>query len=62
MTEAAAESNAYRWFRHLMEVLQEGDSPKEFLEHTTAGIVPRPGVLLHTQGTTHRPAAWCHAD
>jgi GTP diphosphokinase / guanosine-3',5'-bis(diphosphate) 3'-diphosphatase len=34
MSEAAAESNAYRWLRHLMEVLQEGDSPKEFLEHT----------------------------
>jgi guanosine-3',5'-bis(diphosphate) 3'-pyrophosphohydrolase len=33
-TEGAAESNAYRWLRHLMEVLQEGDSPKEFLEHT----------------------------
>jgi GTP diphosphokinase / guanosine-3',5'-bis(diphosphate) 3'-diphosphatase len=33
-SEAAAESNAYRWLRHLMEVLQEGDSPKEFLEHT----------------------------
>ena len=30
----AAESNAYRWLRHLMEVLQDGDSPKEFLEHT----------------------------
>ncbi len=29
-----AESSAYRWLRHLMEVLQEGDSPKEFLEHT----------------------------
>lgn len=34
MTEGMAESNAYRWLRHLMEVLQEGDSPKEFLEHT----------------------------
>jgi GTP diphosphokinase / guanosine-3',5'-bis(diphosphate) 3'-diphosphatase len=31
---AASESNAYRWLRHLMEVLEEGDSPKEFLEHT----------------------------
>jgi GTP pyrophosphokinase len=31
---SVAESNAYRWLRHLMEVLQEGDSPKEFLEHT----------------------------
>ncbi len=30
----AKESNAYRWLRHLMDVLQEGDSPKEFLEHT----------------------------
>ena len=32
--EGGAESNAYRWLRHLMEVLQDGDSPKEFLEHT----------------------------
>ena len=31
---SVAESSAYRWLRHLMEVLQEGDSPKEFLEHT----------------------------
>ncbi|MGH6875047.1 MAG: RelA/SpoT AH/RIS domain-containing protein, partial [Aestuariivirgaceae bacterium] len=28
------ESNAYRWLRHLIEMLSEGDSPKEFLEHT----------------------------
>ncbi len=34
MTEGMAESSAYRWLRHLMEVLQDGDSPKEFLEHT----------------------------
>jgi GTP pyrophosphokinase len=31
---AADESNAYRWLRHLVEMLSEGDSPKEFLEHT----------------------------
>jgi GTP pyrophosphokinase len=30
----AAESNAYRWLRHLVDMLAEGDSPKEFLEHT----------------------------
>jgi GTP diphosphokinase / guanosine-3',5'-bis(diphosphate) 3'-diphosphatase len=29
-----AESNAYRWLRHLVDMLAEGDSPKEFLEHT----------------------------
>ncbi len=29
-----ADSNAYRWLRHLIDVLQEGDSPREFLEHT----------------------------
>ena len=29
-----AESNAYRWLRHLVEMLPEGESPKEFLEHT----------------------------
>jgi (p)ppGpp synthase/HD superfamily hydrolase len=31
---AAAESNAYRWLRRLVDLLAEGDSPKEFLEHT----------------------------
>ncbi len=31
---SADESNAYRWLRHLIEMLSEGDSPKEFLEHT----------------------------
>lgn len=30
----ATESNAYRWLRHLMDTLQDGNSPKEFLEHT----------------------------
>src|SRR5262245_58986213 len=29
-----AESNAYRWLRHLVEMLSEGESPREFLEHT----------------------------
>ena len=31
---AATETNAYRWLRRLLELLKEGDSPKEFLEHT----------------------------
>jgi RelA/SpoT family (p)ppGpp synthetase len=30
----ATETNAYRWLRRLLELLAEGDSPKEFLEHT----------------------------
>jgi (p)ppGpp synthase/HD superfamily hydrolase len=28
------ESNAYRWLRHLVDMLLEGDNPEEFLEHT----------------------------
>ncbi|MGF7163179.1 RelA/SpoT family (p)ppGpp synthetase [Rhodoligotrophos appendicifer] len=28
------DSNAYRWLRHLVDMLSEGVSPKEFLEHT----------------------------
>jgi guanosine-3',5'-bis(diphosphate) 3'-pyrophosphohydrolase len=28
------DSNAYRWLRHLVGILQEGDNPEEFLEHT----------------------------
>ena len=30
----ATESNAYRWLRRLVDILSEGDNPKEFLEHT----------------------------
>ena len=30
----SSESNAYRWLRHLVEMLSEGDNPKEFLENT----------------------------
>ncbi|MDP2619469.1 MAG: bifunctional (p)ppGpp synthetase/guanosine-3',5'-bis(diphosphate) 3'-pyrophosphohydrolase [Hyphomicrobiales bacterium] len=28
------ETSAYRWLRRLLELLEEGDSPEEFLEHT----------------------------
>ncbi|MEZ0278734.1 bifunctional (p)ppGpp synthetase/guanosine-3',5'-bis(diphosphate) 3'-pyrophosphohydrolase [Methyloceanibacter sp.] len=28
------DSNAYRWLRHLVDMLLEGDNPEEFLEHT----------------------------
>ena len=28
------DSNAYRWLRHLVSMLLEGDNPEEFLEHT----------------------------
>jgi len=28
------ESNAYRWLRRMVDLLAEGDSPQEFLEHT----------------------------
>ncbi|MCA0423498.1 MAG: bifunctional (p)ppGpp synthetase/guanosine-3',5'-bis(diphosphate) 3'-pyrophosphohydrolase [Proteobacteria bacterium] len=31
---APSESNAFRWLRHTIELLAEGDSPEEFLEHT----------------------------
>jgi GTP diphosphokinase / guanosine-3',5'-bis(diphosphate) 3'-diphosphatase len=30
----APESQAYQWLRHLIDILSEGDNPKEFLEHT----------------------------
>ena len=30
---ARAESNAYRWLRQMVEFLEEGENPKEFLEH-----------------------------
>ena len=30
----AEDSNAYKWLRRLIDMLEEGDSPEEFLEHT----------------------------
>jgi len=30
----AKDSNAYKWLRYLVEALEEGDNPEEFLEHT----------------------------
>jgi GTP diphosphokinase / guanosine-3',5'-bis(diphosphate) 3'-diphosphatase len=32
--KAIEDSSAYKWLRHLVDTLQEGESPKEFLEHT----------------------------
>ncbi len=54
------ESNAYRWLRHLMDVLQEGDSPKEFLEHTRLELfhdqvfcfTPKGQLIALPQGAT----------
>jgi GTP pyrophosphokinase len=56
----AGESNAYIWLRHLMEVLQEGDSPKEFLEHTRLELfhdqvfcfTPKGQLIALPQGAT----------
>jgi GTP diphosphokinase / guanosine-3',5'-bis(diphosphate) 3'-diphosphatase len=56
----ASESNAYRWLRHLMDVLQEGDSPKEFLEHTKLELfhdqvfcfTPKGQLIALPQGAT----------
>ena len=31
---AVEDSSAYKWLRHLVDTLHDGDSPKEFLEHT----------------------------
>ncbi len=28
------DNNSYRWLRHLVDILLEGDNPEEFLEHT----------------------------
>ena len=34
MQEVAGESRAYQWLQRTVEMLAEGDSPEEFLEHT----------------------------
>ena len=57
----AAESNAYRWLRRLVDILSEGDNAEEFLEHTKLELFSGPGLLLHPQGRSHRPAEGGHA-
>jgi (p)ppGpp synthase/HD superfamily hydrolase len=51
-----AESNAYRWLRHLVEMLQEGESPKEFLEHTKLELF-HDQVFCFTPKATYCPSA-----
>ena len=46
----AAESNAYRWLRRLVDMLSEGDNPEGIPRAYQARAVPRPGLLLHAQG------------
>ena len=58
----AAESNAYRWLRHLVEMLQEGESPKEFLEHTKLELFHDQVFCFTPKGAAYRPAARCDAD
>jgi GTP diphosphokinase / guanosine-3',5'-bis(diphosphate) 3'-diphosphatase len=56
----ADESNAYRWLRHLIEMLSEGDSPKEFLENTKLELfqdqvfcfTPKGGLIALPKGAT----------
>jgi GTP diphosphokinase / guanosine-3',5'-bis(diphosphate) 3'-diphosphatase len=57
---ATGESSAYRWLRHLMDVLQDGDNPKEFLEHTKLELfhdqvfcfTPKGQLIALPQGAT----------
>ena len=44
----AATSNAYRWLRHLVDILSSADNPREFLEHTKL-------ELFHDQVFTFTP-------
>ncbi|MCW6510711.1 RelA/SpoT family protein [Lichenifustis flavocetrariae] len=60
MGELASESRAYRWLRRTVEMLAEGDSPEEFLEHTKLELfhdqvfcfTPKGRLIALPQGAT----------
>lgn len=65
------ESNAYRWLRHLVETLLEGDNPEEFLEHTKLELfhdqvfcfTPKGLLIALTRGATPVDFAYAvHTD
>ncbi len=58
----AHESRAYQWLQRTIDMLAEGDSPEEFLEHTKLELFQRSGLLLHAERTDHRAAARGDAD
>ena len=51
------ESNAYRWLRHLVDMLLEGDNPEEFLEHTKLELFQDQVFCFTPKGTPDRVAA-----
>ena len=68
---AGEESRAYRWLRHTLELLAEGDSPEEFLEHTKLELfhdqvfcfTPKGRLIALTRGATPIDFAYAvHTD
>ena len=51
----------YRWLRELLDILEHGARRRGIPRAHQARDVPGPGVLLHAQGRSDRPAARRHA-
>ena len=53
----ARRRNAYRWLRHLVDMLLEGDNPEEFLEHTKLELFQDQVFCFTPEGAADRAAA-----
>ena len=56
------ESNAYAWLRRTIELLAEGDTPEEFLEHTKLELFHDQVFCFTPEGPADRAAARRDAD
>ena len=62
LSEIAGESRAYLWLRRTVEMLAEGDSPEEFLEHTKLELFHDQVFCFTPKRAVDRPAAAGDAD
>ncbi len=69
--ELLQDSSAYQWLRQLVEMLQDGDNPEEFLEHTRLELfqdqvftfTPNGGLIVLPHGATPIDFAYAvHTD
>ena len=56
------EIHAYEWLRRTIEILAEGDTPEEFLEHTKLELFQDQVFCFTPEGAADRAAARRHAD
>ena len=53
---------AFEWLRDMVDLLERGESPEEFHEHSKLSLYQDQGLLLHAEGQFDSPASRRHPD